>query len=115
MQIHTSIQPNEYKPSFEKKVEKNEVKIQPEEKIQNELKENVEQENSTKMQELKTALEETNILLTFSQDEDTQTLVVKLVDKITGDEIRQIPNEVSLKLLAVNAKLQGNFLDKKLD
>lgn len=110
MQIHTSIQPSDYSPTFEKTGEKIE---KPEVKIQNELKEDAKKNDSEKLDELKVALEESNILLTFTQDEETKALVVKLVDKITGEQLRQIPNEVSLKLLAVNAKLQGNFVDEK--
>lgn len=110
MQIHTSIQPTEYKPAIEITGEKFE---KPEVKVQTESKDFENNENSQKLQELKSTLEENNILLSFSQDDETKALVVKLVDKITGEEIRQIPNEVSLKLLAVNAKLQGNFVDEQ--
>lgn len=110
MQINSSIQPSEYPAAFEKfteKAEKLEVKIQ------SDLPKSENPEDSEKFQELKTVLEENNISLSFSRDEETKALIVKLVDKVTGEAIIQIPTEVSLKLTAVNAKLQGNFLDQK--
>ena len=72
----------------------------------------VKEANSEKLKEVAKVLEENNISLTFSQDQETKAIVVRLVDKVTGEEIRQIPNEVSLKLAAVNAKIQGNFIDE---
>ena len=110
MQIINSIQPTEFPVSFEKPTEKVE---KPEVKIQNDTPKKESRDDSEKLQELKSVLDENNISLSFSRDEETKALVVKLVDKITGEAIIQIPTEVSLKLTAVNAKLQGNFLDEK--
>ncbi len=111
MQIrNTSFQLVDYSSSVEKaaaKPEKREVKTK------SELGSNVSDKGSDKLEELTKALEESNISLNFSQDQDTQILVVKLVDKETGEAIRQIPNEVSLKLAAINAKMQGNFVDEQ--
>lgn len=109
MQINNNVQPSEFHPTIERVAEKSpkvEEKSQKFEEIEKELF------TSEKFDELKSVLDEGNISLTFSQDETTKALVVKLVDKITGEEIRQIPTEVSLKLVAVNAKLLGNFVDK---
>lgn len=66
-------------------------------------------ENLTK---LKAALAEHKITLKFSQDSQTNQLVVELVDERTGEAIRQMPSEVSLKLAADFVKLQGQFVDK---
>ncbi len=110
MQIHTTFQPPESIPAFEKIAEKKEV---PEVKIQKDLQGDVSRNNSEKLEELKTVLEENNISIAFSQDDETKAIIVKLVDRVTGEEIRQIPTEVSLKLVAVNAKMQGNFVDEQ--
>ena len=111
MQIQNiAFQAADFNSSFEKGTEKPD---KPEAKLENNLDKAAGGKDSEKLKELTSALEENNITLTFSQDKETKALVVKLVDKITGEAVRQIPNEVSLKLTAVNAKLQGNFLDKK--
>jgi uncharacterized FlaG/YvyC family protein len=48
----------------------------------------------------------------FSSSEQTSGIVVQLVDETTGETIIQIPNEVSLKLAAVNIKLSGLIVDE---
>lgn len=68
---------------------------------------------SEKLNELKETLAEYNISLNFSRDEKTNELIVKLVDSSTGEAIRQTPSEVSLKLTAIYAKVQGQFLDER--
>lgn len=65
------------------------------------------------LEKLKTVLAESNITLKFSQDNDTKELVVKLVDNKTGEAIRQIPSEISLKLASIFVKMQGQFVDTK--
>lgn len=110
MQIQASFQPPESVAAFEKIKEKVEI---PEVKVQNDLEKTLSPENSKKLDEVKSVFEENNISIAFSQDEETKAIIVKLVDKATGEEIRQIPTEVSLKLVAINAKLQGNFVDEK--
>ena len=111
MQIQNiSLQPVNYSASFEKASEKPEKQ---EAKTKSDSGGNVSRKNSEKLEELTKALEENNITLTFSQDQDTKALVVKLVDNVTGEAIRQIPSEVSLKLAAINAKVQGNFVDEQ--
>ncbi len=108
MQINTSLQATNFNSPFDEASEK------PEAKAKNDLKVFVQKgKTSEKLNELTSVLEENDISLTFSQDKETKTLVVKLVDKGTGEEIRQIPTEVSLKLTAINAKIQGNFVDEK--
>lgn len=110
MQIQASFQPPESVTAFEKIKEKIEI---PEVKVQNDLENTLSHENSKKLDEVKSVFEENNISIAFSRDEETKAIIVKLVDKATGEEIRQIPTEVSLKLVAINAKLQGNFVDEK--
>lgn len=73
--------------------------------------------NQIKTEELKNlhqALERENINLKFSRDAETKQLVIELVDSKTGDAIRQIPSEVSLRLSAAFAKLNGQFVDEKV-
>ena len=61
---------------------------------------------------LEEALSQHKIALRFSRDGATKQLVVSVVDENTGEAIRQIPSEVSLKLAAQHVKLQGQFVDK---
>jgi len=65
------------------------------------------------LRELQNALAEQNVTLDFSRDDATKELVVRLVDGKTGEALHQFPSEVSLKLTAVFAKLQGQFVDEK--
>lgn len=65
------------------------------------------------LDKLKTTLAENNITLKFSRDEATNSLVVALINNQTGEAIRQMPSEVSLKLSAIFVKMQGQFIDAK--
>jgi flagellar protein FlaG len=65
-----------------------------------------------KLAELQMILAQNNISMKFSTNEITSDVVVRLVDENTGEIIRQIPNEVSLKLAAVNIRLQGLMFDE---
>ncbi len=67
---------------------------------------------SEKLAELQTILSQNDISMKFSTNEQTSEIVVQLVDENTGETIRQIPNEVSLKLAAANIKLQGLIIDE---
>lgn len=67
------------------------------------------QENLNKLKEV---LGEHNIMLKFRQDDETKAVIVELVNEKTGEAIRQIPSEISLKLAAVYVKMQGQFIDK---
>lgn len=73
----------------------------------------VEQQTDDEMSKLQSVLAENNISLDFSRDEQTRQIVVRLVDSETGEAVRQFPTEVSLKLSAVYAKLQGQFVNKQ--
>jgi uncharacterized FlaG/YvyC family protein len=68
---------------------------------------------SDNLDKLKTTLAENNITLKFSRDEATNSLVVALINNQTGEAIRQMPSEVSLKLSAIFVKMQGQFIDAK--
>lgn len=67
-----------------------------------------------KREYLQSILAEHNISLNFRQDEETNQLVVELIDGNTGDPVRQIPTEVSLKLSAAFAKIQGQLIDEQV-
>ena len=90
----------------------------PSETVKNEVQrelpsEPIESRKAEKLSELKSTLSEYNISLNFSRDTETNQLVVKLVDSTTGEAIRQTPSEVSLKLSAIYAQIQGNFVDAR--
>ena len=64
------------------------------------------------LKELQNALTEHDITLSYSRDDETNQLVIKLIDDKTGESLQQFPSEVSLKLAAVYSRLQGQFVDK---
>jgi uncharacterized FlaG/YvyC family protein len=64
-----------------------------------------------KVRELKGILAEKDLSLKFRQDEETGNVVVEIIDNKTGDAIRQMPSEVSLRLLKVFGKIQGRLMD----
>lgn len=73
---------------------------------------NTEVERSENIEKLQNVMAEHDLTLKFSQDQETKAIVVELVDEKTGEAIRQIPSQVSLKLAAVFVKMQGQFVDK---
>ena len=111
MQINAITAISEYNPIFQPELEraKEDLKVEkpPAESIEPKI------ENNEKLDQLKNALAENKITLQFSQDSETKQLVVKLVDDVTGEAIRQIPSDISLKLAAVFVKLKGQFVDTK--
>ena len=62
---------------------------------------------------LKTVLAEANISLNFKRDDRTGRIVVEMIDNSTGDPVRQIPNEVSLRLSAMFSKVQGQLFEAR--
>lgn len=58
---------------------------------------------------LNRAAEPYDIALQFSSDEETGTIVVKMVKQGTGEIVRQFPDEAMLHLSAVLGKLQGQL------
>ena len=101
-EYNPTVQPSAEKPKEEPKVEKPKTE-KPETKV----------ENNENLEQLKSILAENKITLQFSQDTETKQLVVKLVDDVTGEAIRQIPSDISLKLAAVFVKMKGQFVDTK--
>jgi flagellar protein FlaG len=69
---------------------------------------------SEHLEKLKTALADRQISLKYSLDEETKTLVVRMVDEKTGEAVRQLPSEVSLKLAAEYIKMQGVFVNEQV-
>ncbi|MFJ4290680.1 flagellar protein FlaG [Cupriavidus sp. NPDC089707] len=57
--------------------------------------------------ELADALKTTSIGLRFEIDEDTNRIITKVIDKETGDLIRQMPTEEVLRIARAMDKLQG--------
>ena len=57
------------------------------------------------------AFAENNISLSFNRDEQTNQVVIKLVDANSGQTIRQTPTEVTLKLTEIYSKIQGQFVE----
>jgi uncharacterized FlaG/YvyC family protein len=58
------------------------------------------------------AVQPFNLSLNFSRDDETGTIVIKLVDQTTGETVKQIPNEVQLHLTASLGKLQGQLINR---
>lgn len=58
-------------------------------------------------QKINEALQTVSQKLEFSVDKDTDDIVVKVLDKESGDVIRQIPSEELLKIAKALDKLKG--------
>ena len=115
MQINPFIPSVEIGPTMLQHSNKSEnIEIKPNE---NALTENVSTENHTdqskRLDKLQNVLSENQISLKFRQDDQTNAVIVELVDSQTGEAIRQIPTEVSIKLTAAFTKLQGQFIDEQ--
>lgn len=74
-------------------------------------------EHSAKLEKvissIQDAFKSVDISLHFSKDEDTGSIVIKLIDQTTGEAVQQIPSETSLHLAAALGKLQGQIFDRK--
>jgi flagellar protein FlaG len=64
-----------------------------------------------KVVEVQSALKQHDISMKFSQNEQTSQIIIQLVNDKTGELIRQLPSEVSLKLASEFIKLQGALVD----
>lgn len=62
--------------------------------------------------ELVQAFRTTSIGLRFEIDETTHRVITKVVDKETGDLIRQMPTEEVLRIARAIDKLQGLFVSQ---
>ncbi|WP_454765990.1 flagellar protein FlaG [Cupriavidus campinensis] len=67
-------------------------------------------DTASAMQELVDVLKTTSIGLRFEIDDQTHRVITKVVDKETGEIIRQMPNEDVLRLARAIDKLQGLFV-----
>lgn len=64
-------------------------------------------------EEINAAMRAWDTGMRFEIDEDTQKLVVSVVDNNTGDVLRQIPSEEVLHIAKIVAQFQGKFIDVK--
>jgi uncharacterized FlaG/YvyC family protein len=63
------------------------------------------------MAELSQAFAPFNIALKFSKDDETGTIVVQMIDQLSGETLQQIPTEASLQVAACLGKWQGRILN----
>lgn len=63
--------------------------------------------------QIQEAIQDSNITLNFSRDEESGTIVVKLIDQASGEAIQQFPSDAALRLAAALGKLQGQFFNQK--
>lgn len=66
------------------------------------------------VEQLQNFFDANGMTLKFSQDDETNQVIVELIDQKTGEAVRQIPSDISLKLAAEFTKLQGQFFSKKV-
>ncbi|NSX17119.1 flagellar protein FlaG [Cupriavidus taiwanensis] len=64
------------------------------------------------LRELGETLKATSIGLRFEIDEDTHRVVTKVIDKETGELIRQVPTEEVMRIARAIDKLQGLFISQ---
>ena len=69
-------------------------------------------ETSAAIGELVDALKTTSIGLRFEIDDATHRVITKVVDKETGELIRQMPTEEVLRIARAIDKLQGLFVSQ---
>jgi flagellar protein FlaG len=65
-------------------------------------------------EQLKEVLAQSDISLNFRRDEKTGRVVVEMIDNTTGDQVMQIPNEVSLRLSEMFSKIQGQLFEARV-
>lgn len=63
--------------------------------------------------EINQAMQAWNTGMRFEIDEDTQQLVVSIIDSTSGDVIRQIPSEEVLHVAKMITQFQGNLISTK--
>lgn len=81
-------------------------------KERKELTPNEENANKVSFDELantlKEILNEQNLTLEFKLDEDTNKMVLKIIDSQSNEVIRQIPPEIALRISKLVAEILGN-------
>ena len=65
------------------------------------------------VQSINDSLTPFGVSLQFSRDEESQAVVVKVVDQASGETLRQIPDEALLHLSAALGKLQGRLVNRR--
>ena len=60
------------------------------------------------------AINPLGLAMQFSRDDETGSIVLKMINQSTGEILRQIPDEVSVRLAAVLGKLQGQVVDRRI-
>ncbi|MDA8164950.1 MAG: flagellar protein FlaG [Desulfobacteraceae bacterium] len=65
-------------------------------------------------QEIQKRLDDLGTKLSFSLDKATDSIVIQVKDKESGEVVRQIPSEEMLELKAKLEKLLGILFDKKV-
>lgn len=65
------------------------------------------------VREINTSLQARSISLRFEVDEDTDKLIVKVVDAANGEVIRQIPNEEVVRIAKVMGKAPGLLMNEQ--
>jgi len=64
-------------------------------------------------EEINSAMQAWDTGMRFEIDEDTQQLVVSIIDTKSGDVLRQIPSEEVLHIAKMIAQFQGNLVSVK--
>lgn len=102
--------PVEFEPSFAQTGKQTPISDSREKKPVEEVKPKFEAADTAR---LETVLAQSNISLNFRKDEASGRMVVELIDNTTGDAVRQIPSEVSLKLSELFSKVQGRLFEAR--
>ena len=111
MNINFATQPLEYDPRLARFSEKPTDKPPVEVKTPTANDQPVKPENREPLQ---IVLAEHDISLNFRRDERSGQLIVEMIDNKTGDALRQLPSEVSLRLSEAFAKIQGQFIEARV-
>jgi Uncharacterized flagellar protein FlaG len=74
---------------------------------------NAPQNTEEAFEEINAAMQAWNTGMRFEIDEDTQKLVVSVVDTQSGEVLRQIPSEEVLHVAKIIAQFQGNKVSTK--
>jgi uncharacterized FlaG/YvyC family protein len=69
-------------------------------------------EVSKALGDLGKAMQEANISLKFTTDQETGRIVIQMIDEVSGDTVQQIPDAAMLHVAAVLGKLQGRLFDE---
>jgi flagellar protein FlaG len=64
------------------------------------------------VQEINESMKGQSVGVQFEVDKDTDKLVVKVVDRVSGELIRQIPSEEVLRIAKLLGKVPGALMDQ---